>query len=75
MSSVVVVDDVSPVVLTSDVDRIRYRISGVVGVLKTQHSIFLVCCVGDKDRESKESTSNQIYAIYQKEINKKQINM
>ena len=58
MSSVVVIDDVSPVVLTADVDRIRYRDSGVVGVLKTQHSIFLVCCVGDKDRKSKESTSN-----------------
>ena len=32
MSSVVVVDDVSPVVRTGYVDRIRYRGSGVVGV-------------------------------------------
>ena len=32
MSSVVVVDDVSPLVRTGDVDRIRYRGCGVVGV-------------------------------------------
>ena len=35
MSSVVVVDDVSPVVRRDDVDRIRYRGSGVAGVPKT----------------------------------------
>ena len=52
MSSVVVVDDVSPVVRTGDVDRVRYRGSGVVGVPKTQHSVLFVCCVGDVDRES-----------------------
>ena len=45
MSPVVVVDDVSPVVRTGDIDRIRYRGSGVVGVPKTQHSVFFVCCV------------------------------
>ena len=43
MSPVVVVDDVSPVVKTGDVDRIRYRGSGVVGVPKTQHSVLFVC--------------------------------
>ena len=32
MSPVIVVDDVSPVVRTCDVDRIRYRVYGVVGV-------------------------------------------
>ena len=69
MSFVVVVDDVSPVILTGDVDRIRYRDSGVVGVHKTQHSMFLDCCDGDIDRDSKESTSTQINAIYKKEIN------
>ena len=52
MSSVVVEDDVSPVVRTDDVDRIRFRGSGVVGVPKTQHSVLLVCCVGYVDRES-----------------------
>ena len=52
MTPVVVVDDVSPVVSTSDVDRIRYRGSGVVGVSKTQHSVLFVCRVGDVDRES-----------------------
>ena len=57
MSSVVVVDDVSPVVRTGDVDRIRYRGSGVAGVPKTQHSVLFVCCVGDVDRESQEVPS------------------
>ena len=57
MSSVVVVDDVSPMVRTGDVDRIRYRGSGVVGVPKTQHSVLFVCCVGYVDRESQEVLS------------------
>ena len=39
MSPVVVVDYVSPVVRTGDVDRIRYCGSGVFGVPKTQHSV------------------------------------
>ena len=69
MSPFVVVDDVSPAVRTGDVDRIRYRDSGVVGVHKTQHSMFLDCCDGDIDRDSKESTSTQINAICKKEIN------
>ena len=45
MSSVIVVDDVSPIIRTGDVDRIRYRGSGVVGVPKTQHSVLFVCGV------------------------------
>ena len=52
MSPAVVVDDVSTVVRTGDVDRIRYRGVGVVGVPKTQHSVLFVCCVGDVDRKS-----------------------
>ena len=60
MSSVVVVDDVFPVVLTAYVDGIRYRGFGVAGVLKTQHSIFLMCCVGDIDRKSKKYFGIQI---------------
>ena len=52
MSPVVVVDDVSSVVRTCDVDSIRYRGTGVVCVPKTQHSVLFVCCVGDVDRES-----------------------
>ena len=52
MSSVVVVDDVSPVVRTGDVDRVRYDGSGVVGIPKTQHPAVLVCGVRDVDRES-----------------------
>ena len=57
MSPVVVVDDVSPVVRTGDVDRIRYRGCGEVGVPKTQHSVLFVCCVGNVDRESQEFRS------------------
>ena len=63
MSPVVVVDDVSPVVKTGDVDRIRYRGSGIVGVPKTQHSVLFVCCVGDVDRESQEILSVHIVFI------------
>ena len=63
MSSVVVVDDVSPVVRTGDVDRIRYRGSGVVGVPKTQHSVLFVCCIGDVHRESQEKPSEKIVFI------------
>ena len=54
MSSVVVVDDVSPMVRTADVDNSRYRGSGVVGVLKTRHSVLFVYRVGDVHGESKE---------------------
>ena len=57
MSPVVVVDDVSPVVRTGDVDRIRYRGIGVVGVPKTQHAALFVCCVGDVDGEPKKVSS------------------
>ena len=53
-TSVVVVDDVSPLVRTGDVDRIRYRGWGVVISPKTQHSIFFVCCVGDVHGKSQE---------------------
>ena len=63
MSSVVVADDVSPVIRTGDVDRIRYRGSGVVGVPKTQHSVLFVCCVGDVHRESQEPPSETIVFI------------
>ena len=63
MSPVVVVDDVSPVVRTSDVDRVKYCGSGVVGVPKTQHSVFFVCCVRDVDRESKDVPSVAIIFI------------
>ena len=63
MSPVVVVDDVSPVERTGDVDRIRYRGSGVVGVPKTQHSVLFVCCVGDVDGVTEESASESIACI------------
>ena len=57
MSPIVVVDDVSPVVRTGDLDRIRDCGCGVVCVPKTQHSVFFVCCVGDVHRESQEMPS------------------
>ena len=54
MSSVVVVDDISPVVRTCDVERVIYCGCCIVGVPKTQHSVLFVCCVGDVDRKSQE---------------------
>ena len=64
MSPVVVVDDVSPVVRTGDVDRIRYRGVGVAGVPKTQHSVLFVCCVGNIHRKTQESAGVTIESIY-----------
>ena len=63
MSSVVVVDDVFSVVRTGDVDRIRYRGTGVACVHKTQHYVLFVCSVGDVDRESQEHPSVTIVFI------------
>ena len=60
MSSVVIVDDVSPVVRTVDVNRVWYCVCGVVGVPKTQHSILFLCSVGNEDGESKEELSIRI---------------
>ena len=54
MSSVVVVDDVSPGVRTCDVDRIRYGGFGVVGVSETQHPVFFALSGRNVDRESKK---------------------
>ena len=63
MSPVVVVDDVSPVVRTGDVDRIRYRGCCVVGVLKTKHSVLFVCCVGEVDVITEESCCVTILGV------------
>ena len=63
MSSVVIVNDVSPMLDTGDIDRVRYRGSGVVCVPKTQHPFLFVCCVGDVDRESQETSSVTIVFI------------
>ena len=63
MSPVVVVNDVSPVVRTGNVDRIRYGSVGVDGVPKTPHSVLFVCCVGDVNRESQEKRSEKIVFI------------
>ena len=63
VSSGVVVDNVSSVVRTSDVDRVRYRGSGEHGVPITQHSVLFVCCVGDVHRESQEISSVNIVFI------------
>ena len=54
MCPVVVVDDVSPMVRTGYVDRIRNRSSGVDGVPKAQNPIFFVGCVRDVDRKPKK---------------------
>ena len=63
MNPVVEVDDASPVVRTGYVDMIRYRGSGVLGVPKTQHSVFFVSCVGNVDRESQEPRSVKIVLV------------
>ena len=63
MSPVVVVNDVSRVVRTGDVDRIRYRGIGVAGVPKTQHSVLCVCCVGDVDVITEEPGGVTITSI------------
>ena len=63
MSFVVVVDDVSPVVRTVDVYRIRYCAPGVAGVPKTQHSFLSVSSVRDIHRESQAILFNSIYFI------------
>ena len=63
ISPVVVVDDVSPVVRTTDVDRVRYRSSGVASVPKTQHSVLFVCCVRDVHRESQEKPCVHVVCI------------
>ena len=63
MDSLVVVDDVSPVVRTVDVGRIRYRGSGVDGVPKTQHSVHFICCVRDVDGVTEESAGVSVAGI------------
>ena len=63
MSSVVVVDDVSPVIRTGNVDRIRYCGWGEVGIPKTQHSVPFVCWVGNVKRESKEKPGVPVAGI------------
>ena len=55
MSSVVVVDDVSPVVRTRDVDRIRYCSFGIVGVPKAKYTVFSVGCIRYVNRKSQKS--------------------
>ena len=65
MSSVVIVNDVSPMLDTGDIDRIRYRGSGVVGVPKTHHTVLFVSCVGDVDGKSQEKLCVCIVFIYE----------
>ena len=54
VSSIVVVNNVSPVVWTGYVDRIRYCGSGVIGVPETQHSVLFVFSRRNVDVEAKE---------------------
>ena len=60
VSPVVVINDVSPVVRTGDIDRIRYRGSGVHGVLKAQYTVLFSGCVRYVDGISKKMTSVQV---------------
>ena len=60
MGSVVVVNDVSPVVRTCYVDRVGYCGFGVVGIFKTQRPFLFVCCIRYIDREPQEVYSKII---------------
>ena len=71
MSSVVIVYDVSPVLDTGDVDRIRYRGSGVVGVPKTHHIVLFVGCVGDVDGKSQEKILFALFSSMNKKMGEK----
>ena len=66
MSPVVVVDDISPVVRTFYVDRIRYGGPSVVRIPKTQHSVLFVSCIGQVNRESQKSLGVYVIDIYEK---------
>ena len=63
MSSVVVVDDVSPVIRTCNVDRIRYCGPGVIGVSKTQHSVLFIGCVGYVEGKTKKGCAINVVFI------------
>ena len=54
MSSVVVVNDVSPVIRTGDYDRIRYSGSSVMGIHNTQHSVLFIGYVRYVDGKPKK---------------------
>ena len=72
MGSVVVVYDISPVVRTCNVDRIRYRGSGVVGVSKTQHSV-LFFLLSWKCRQKIPGRTEWHHCSHL--LNKKQVNL
>ena len=60
LSSVVVVDDISPVVWAGYVDRIRYCGPCVIGVSKTQHSVRFIGCVRYVDGKPKKGWTQGI---------------
>ena len=64
MNPVVVVDDVSPVVRTGDVDRVRDRGSGVVCVPKTQQPVLFAFCVGEVNGIAEKPACKPITGIY-----------
>ena len=47
--SIIQVDDVSAMIGTGDISRIRYCGFGVIGVLKAEYSVLFVGCVGYED--------------------------
>ena len=69
MGSVVVVNDVSPVVRACYVDRIWYCGFGVVGIFKTQHPFVFVCCIRYIDREPQEVYSEIVVFACQNCLN------
>ena len=66
MCSVVVVGDVSPVVRTCDIDRIRYCGFGVNDVPKTYHSVHFIGCVRYENRKPKKVWAEKVVFIWNK---------
>lgn len=54
VSSVVVVNEVYPVIRAGDYDRIRYCGSTVMGIHNTQHSVLFIGCVRYLDGKPKK---------------------
>ena len=65
MSSIVVVDDVSPIVTACNGQVVRYWGSGIVCVLETRYTILFIGCIRNENRESKKSAGVIVSFIYQ----------
>ena len=67
VSSIVVVDDVSPIVTACYGQVVRYCRSGIACVLETRYTILFIGCIRNINGESKKSTSVLEAFTYQNE--------